>query len=202
MSGLRRRLVLASTSPYRRALLERLRLPFEVARPRFEEVALPGRPAREEIERFAREKARSLAADLPDALVVGSDQGLVVGGRLVGKPGTPEGARRQLREQRGGTHELVTAIAVLDAATGELAEATDVHRLTFRRLTDAAIERYVELDQPLDCAGSFRIEALGIALFERVEGEDPSAIEGMGLVRLVDLLARFGVSPLDPGIAG
>lgn len=190
-----REIVLASTSRYRRELLGRLGLPFEAVAPPFVEDDRSGRP-RDIVETFALGKAESLRQAHPSALIIGSDQGLVAGGRLLGKPGTVEGACRQLAGLVGATHELVTTTCLLDAATGATGLATDVTRLTFRPLTPEAIARYVERDRPLDCAGSFRIESLGIALFERVETTDPTAIVGLGLVGLVDLLSAAGVEVL------
>jgi len=192
------RIVLASTSRYRHALMDRLQLPFETCAPPFEERVPPGAEPRPTIEAFARGKAQSLDPTYDDAFVIGSDQGLVTNdGEWLGKPGTVPAACAQLRHLAGGTHALVTAVAVWHAASETLHEATDVTRLHFRALTDAEIESYVRLDAPLDCAGSFKIESLGIMLFERVDGDDPTAIMGLPLIRLRALLEAQGVRVLD-----
>lgn len=189
-------LVLASESRYRRELMARLRLPYRALSHRIEERPDPALPPRGQVEKLAREKAESLRDVVLDGLVIGSDQGLVHGPRLLGKPGTPEAACAQLESLAGGVHDLVTAVAVLDVPTGRLETHTEVYRLVFRALSSAEIASYVALDQPLDCAGSFRIESLGVALFEAIEGSDPTGIMGLPLIPLVGLLARFGVSPL------
>jgi septum formation protein len=192
-----RRLILASQSPYRRELMDRLRLPYEAAPHGLdEERPDPSLHPRDQVPKLAREKAESLRQRLGDGLVIASDQGLVRGDELLGKPGSAERACEQLEALAGGTHDLVTAVAVLDVPTGRLAEHTEIYRLRFRALSDAEIRRYVALDQPLDCAGSFRIESLGVALFEGIDGTDPTGIMGLPLIHLVGLLARFGVSPL------
>lgn len=191
-------IVLASTSPYRRALLERLKIPFTVMAPHIDEeaakrtIAAPEALARH----LAREKAKSLAARVPAALIIGSDQVVDVDGETLGKPGTAELAASQLIWLSGREHRLVTAVAVHDAATGRTEEAVDVHRMRLRGLTEAEIRRYVAKDRPLDCAGSYRIESLGIALMERISGEDFTAVIGLPLMRVVDLLARFDIHVL------
>jgi septum formation protein len=197
-----RRLVLASTSPYRRDLFARLGLPFEVAAPDFEESELkktglaPGALALA----LARAKARSLAARFPDALAIGADQVAEVGGERLGKPGSEEAARAQLARLEGREHRLYTAVAVHDAASGRTADALDVHRVLLRSLSAAEIADYVARDRPLDCAGSYRIESLGIALMERVSGDDFTAVIGLPLTRVVALLGEFGVRTLGSGV--
>ena len=194
------RLVLASTSPYRRALIERLGLAVEARAPDLDERAVERSfgplPTPELAGRLAVAKARSLAASCPDALLLGADQIAEVDGERLHKPGTEEAARAQLRRLAGRSHRLVTAVAVLRAADGRVETAVDVHELTMRPLSDAAIERYVARDRPLDCAGAYRIESLGIALFERTSGHDFTAIIGLPLTVLVTLLGRFGVDVL------
>lgn len=194
------RLVLASTSPYRRALIERLGLQVETMAPDFDERAaeealgplLTSQLAAE----LALGKARSLAASCPDALIIGADQIAEIDGEHLHKPGTEEAAAAQLRRLAGKTHHLVTAVTVLRAGDLRSETAVDVHALTMRPLSDDAIARYVARDRPLDCAGSYKIESLGIALFERTSGDDFTAIVGMPLTILVTLLARFGVDVL------
>lgn len=197
------RIVLASTSPYRRELIQRLGLAVESAAPSFDEEAgkkaNEGLPPEEMVAELARGKARSLEEAFPDALIIGSDQAAEVDGKLLGKPGTEEAARAQLRLLAGREHRLLTAVAIFEPRTGRLEEALDVHRLWVRELSDEAIASYVRRDQPLDCAGSYRVEALGIALFDRLSGDDFTAIIGLPLTRVVALLERFGVRVLEGG---
>lgn len=194
------RLVLASTSPYRRALIERLGLHVETMAPDFDEraaeEALGPLTTSQLAAALALGKARSLAASCPDALIIGADQIAEIDGEHLHKPGTPEAAAAQLRRLAGKTHHLVTAVTVLRASDLRSETAVDVHALTMRPLSDDAIARYVARDRPLDCAGSYKIESLGIALFERTTGSDFTAIVGMPLTILVTLLARFGVDVL------
>jgi len=186
-------LVLASTSPYRRELLARLRLPFSCEKPGVDEDAakrtLPDPAA--VVAELARQKARAVAVRLPDAIVIGSDQGACLDGTMLDKPGTAANAIAQLTALAGRTHELRTAVAIVHA--GGLVEWTDVTRLTMRALAREEIERYVAAEQPLDCAGSHKIEGLGIALFERIESEDQTAIQGLPLLRLAAELRRLGL---------
>jgi septum formation protein len=195
------KIVLASTSPYRRELIQRLGLAVESAAPAFDEEA--GKkanewlPPEEVVAALARGKAKSLA--YPDALIIGSDQAAEVDGKLLGKPGTEEAARAQLKLLAGREHRLLTAVAIFEPRTGRLEEALDVHRLSVRALSDEAIANYVRRDKPLDCAGSYRVEALGIALFDRLSGDDFTAIIGLPLTRVVALLERFGVQVLEGG---
>ncbi|HZF49494.1 MAG TPA: nucleoside triphosphate pyrophosphatase [Polyangiaceae bacterium] len=195
------RIVLASTSRYRRELIQRLGLGVESAAPAFDEEAekkaLEALSPEALVASLARGKARSLGEAYPDALIIGSDQAAEVDGELLGKPGTEEAARAQLRLLSGREHRLLTAVAVFEPRTGRLEEALDVHRLSVRALSDEAIARYVRLDRPLDCAGSYRVEALGIALFDRLSGDDFTAIIGLPLTRVVALLDRFGVRVLE-----
>jgi septum formation protein len=193
------RVVLASTSPYRRQLLDKLGVRYQAAAPPYEERRDLSLDPMAQVERHAAGKAQSLGSAFPEALVIGSDQGLIADGELLGKPGTEEGARAQLRRLSGRRHRLVTALALWDAPAQRLTGCTEVHDLTFRDLTDAQIADYVRRDQPLDCAGSFKIEALGVALFRHIEGNDPSAIIGMPMMKLVTLLEAAGVAVLGGG---
>lgn len=196
------RIVLASTSRYRKELVLRLGLDVETRAPdldeRAVEASMEGRSTEEIALALALGKARSLAAACPGALVVGADQIAEVDGERLHKPGTADRAKEQLHKLAGRTHRLVTAVAVVQAIESASREesAVDVHRLTMRPLAAPAIARYVERDQPLDCAGSYRIEGLGIALFDRVEGTDFTAIIGLPLTVVVTLLSRFGVDVL------
>jgi septum formation protein len=193
---LRRRLVLASTSPYRRQLLERLHDPFEVAHPRVDETAQPGESPEALCLRLAIAKARAVAADFPDALIVGSDQVAELDGGALSKPGDHAHAVAQLRALRGRRIRFLTAVAVHDAAAGRTLSRVVPTEVAFRDYTDAAIERYLAIDRPYDCAGSAKSESLGIALIRSLSGDDPNALIGLPLIALVDLLAEHGAPVL------
>jgi len=197
MSPTRPRLVLASTSRYRRALLERLGLPFDVAAPEVPETPLAGERPPALAARLASAKARAVAARYPGAVVIGSDQVADLNGQALGKPGTEAVAREQLAAASGRAVVFHTAVAVIDA-TGREHTHTDLTTVRFRTLAPAEIARYVELDKPLDCAGSFRSEGLGIALFEAVETRDPSALIGLPLAWVATALRDSGLDPLAP----
>lgn len=195
-----RRVFLASTSRYRRALVERLGLGVELIEPPLDEELEKQRvgamhPSQLAVH-LARAKAESVRDVGSDALVIGGDQIAVVGDEVLHKPVTVEKAVAQLTKLSGVEHRLFTAVAVCDRATGVTESALDVHRLTMRRLTRAEIDDYARRDDALDCAGSYRIESLGIALFARVQGDDPTAVMGMPLTLLTELLSRFGVRVL------
>jgi septum formation protein len=189
-----RQLILASTSPYRRELLARLGVPFTCAAPPYvEEHDLAVAPEALVVE-LARRKAKSLAGQYPDALVLAADQVAEVDGELLTKPKTAERAVAQLLRLRGRSHRLLTGVVVLDTGSGRLEHALDVQVLEMRDVSDAQIEGYVAREQPLDCAGAYRIEGPGIALFASMQGTDYTGIIGLPLCRVVLLLARFGVS--------
>ena len=186
------RLVLASTSRYRRELLERLRLSFDVARPDVDETASPGESPRNLAIRLAQAKACAVATQLADdAWALGSDQVAEVEGRALGKPGGRAAAIAQLDSMSGRIVRFHTALCLAhaDGRTGADIDLTEVH---FRALTDAEIERYVDAEQPFDCAGSFKSEGLGIALFERIDNRDPSALVGLPLIATCMLLRKAG----------
>lgn len=194
------RLVLASTSPYRRELLERLEIPFEVAAPAFDESASRHRFAELEDEAFALElargKARSLSSAYPDAWILAADQIAVMPGPprvLLEKPGREDVAIDQLMALSGGTHRLVTGVVLAAPGAGHLRETLDVHRLTVRHLSRAEVEAYVRRHRPLDCVGAYRIEDAGIKLFERIEGEDHTGIVGLPLIAVCRLLREAGL---------
>jgi MAF protein len=192
-----RTLVLASSSPYRRELLERLGWPFVTADPGVNEAAEVGESAAMLVTRLAKAKARALASRYPQSVIIGSDQMAVLDGVALGKPGTSERAERQLREASGRRVEFLTGLCVLEAATGASAAVCEPYAVHFRELSDAEIRNYVRLEQPLDCAGSFKSEGLGVALFERFEGNDPTALIGLPLIQLTRLLRQFGVDVLN-----
>lgn len=189
----RRRLVLGSTSRYRRDLLARLGLPFESDAPLADETPQPGESPRELALRLARAKAREVAARHPEAVVIGSDQVAELDGEALGKPGSHERARQQLRRMSGRHVLFHTAVAVCCRATGfERAELAEV-RVQFRPLTDEEIERYLHAEQPYDCAGSAKSEGLGIALLEAIHSDDPTALIGLPLIRTTRLLRAAGL---------
>jgi septum formation protein len=189
-------LVLASTSPYRRELLARLGLPFEVANPQTDESPLPEEPPSAMALRLSEAKARAVAAEYPNALVIGSDQVAELNGRIFGKPGSHERAVAQLKELSGRTVNFFTGLCLLDTRTGQ-AEVRGVPTLVgFRELTDFEIESYLRREPAYNCAGSAKSEGLGIALLDRIEGTDPNALVGLPLIALCDLLRRHGVSIL------
>jgi len=186
-------LILASSSPYRRSLLARLRLPFEVRAPGVNEAALPGEAARDTALRLAQEKARVVAAECPAALVIGCDQVAALDAAAIGKPGTHANAVAQLKAMRGRNVHFHTALALLNAATGALQSAEVPTTVRFRNYDDAEIERYLIAERPYDCTGSARIEGLGIVLIESVESADPSALIGLPLIKLAAMLRKEGV---------
>lgn len=188
-----KKLVLASASTYRRGLLERLGVPFEAVPHRADEAAAGpvGESVVERAVRLAREKAESVRARYPEAFVLGSDQIADLDGDALSKPGDAATARAQLARLSGRTHRLSTAVCLL-YPNGTAFEHADVHRMTMRPLSNAALRRYVEADQPLDCAGSYKIEAQGIALFSKIEGADHTAIVGLPLLTVAEWLARAG----------
>ncbi|MEP7140538.1 MAG: Maf family nucleotide pyrophosphatase [Caldimonas sp.] len=191
-----RRLVLASTSRYRRELLERLRLPFDVVAPGVDEAPREQEAPAETALRLALAKADAVAADDGEAVVIGSDQVAELDGRGLGKPGDHGRATAQLRAMRGRTVVFQTAVAVVCRATGFRDAQLAAVAVRFRDLSDAEIERYLRTETPYDCAGSAKIETLGIALVERCESDDPTALIGLPLIRTCALLRRAGIDPL------
>ena len=191
--SLPRPLVLASTSRYRRELLQRLQLPFAVAAPQVDETPLPDEAPRALALRLALAKAQAVAAQQPGALVIGSDQVADLAGRSLGKPGSHERAVQQLRQMRGQTVVFHTALAVVCLEAGfEQADVAPV-RVRFRDLHDDEIERYLHAEQPYDCAGSAKSEGLGISLLEAIDSDDPTALIGLPLIRTCAMLRAAGV---------
>lgn len=186
-------IVLASSSPYRRSLLARLRLPFEVRTPAVEETALPAEAARDTALRLAQAKARAVAAECPAALIIGCDQLATLDGAVIGKPGTHANAVAQLKAMRGRSVLFHTALALLNAATGALQSAEVPTTVRFRNCDDSEIERYLVAERPYDCTGSARIEGVGIVLVESVASADPSALIGLPLIALAAMLRNEGV---------
>jgi septum formation protein len=191
-----RPLVLGSTSPYRRELLSRLKLAFETAVPEVDETPLPDEPPLELACRLALAKARAVAVQFPEAVVIGSDQVADLAGEPLGKPGTHERAVAQLRRMRGQTVMFHTAVAVVCAASGfEQLEVGPV-RVTFRNFSDAEIESYLLAEQPYDCAGSARSEGLGVALLDAIDSDDPTSLVGLPLIRTCRMIRAAGVKVL------
>ena len=191
-----RQLILGSTSRYRRELLGRLRLPFNVVSPEVDETALPGELPAALALRLALAKAHAVAQQHPSAVVIGSDQVADLAGEAIGKPGTHERAVAQLRRMRGRSVVFQTAVAVVCTTTGYSGSALVPVTVRFRQLADAEIEHYLRLEQPYDCAGSAKAETLGIALLDAIESDDPTALIGLPLIKTCALLRGAGIDPL------
>jgi len=189
-----RRLVLASTSRYRKELLERLGIPFQVAAPHADERALSGEDAADTALRLAQLKAQSVRAAHRDALIIGSDQVATSAGHLLNKPGDHATAVRQLRSVSGKSADFHTAVVLLDAANGAVQSRVVPCRVFFRQMDDKRIERYLHREKPYDCAGSAKVEGLGIALIARIDTEDPTSLIGLPLIALTEMLERAGVA--------
>ncbi|MBX3606804.1 MAG: septum formation protein Maf [Piscinibacter sp.] len=194
----RPRLILASTSRYRRELLERLRLPFETIAPAVDEAPLPGESPARLAERLARAKAAAVAAIHRDAVVIGSDQVADLDGVPIGKPGTHERAVAQLRSMRGRAVVFHTAVSVQHADSGFERNVRVPVTVRVRSLRDDEIEHYLRAEQPYDCAGSAKAETLGIALLDAIESDDPTALVGLPLIRTSAMLREAGIDPLAP----
>lgn len=192
-----RQLVLASTSPYRKQLLQQLGLPFVTASPLFFEELDQSVAPELLVKHLALHKAESLRKHFPEALIIGADQVFVdARRRVLGKPGSPEQAIEQLRAMAGRSHTFYTGLAVCDAAGETVATAFDTFTVTLRELGDEQIRTYVERENPVDCAGSFKIEGLGIALMERLQGDDYTTLIGLPLIKLTRMLEEFGIQVL------
>ena len=189
-------IILASTSKYRRELLTRLGLPFEIASPDVDETALPNEAPKDTARRLAEAKARAIAARFPQAIVIGSDQVAVLDGLPLGKPGNHGNAVRQLKAMRGKEVAFHTALCLCHAASDRTETRVVPYYVRFRVYSDAEIERYLQREQPYDCAGSARSEGLGIALIAAMRGDDPNALIGLPLIALTEMLAAHGVSVL------
>lgn len=192
-----RPLILGSTSPYRRELLQRLRLPFEVVRPEVDETPHAGELPMALAQRLAMEKALAVARQHPQAVVIGSDQVADLDGEPLGKPGSHERAVAQLQRMSGHTVVFQTAVAVVCIESGFAEQALAQVKVQFRQLSDAAIETYLRAEAPYDCAGSAKSEGLGIALLERIDNQDPSALVGLPLIHTCRLLRAAGVPLLN-----
>lgn len=186
------KLVLASTSPYRKTLLEKLQLPFETVSPEIDETSLPDESPEQLVARLAESKAKAAAAKFSHALIIGSDQVAVVEGKIVGKPGNHDNAVAQLKRASGKRVVFLTGLCVYNTASQRSQVEVVPFSVVFRQLTETQIEHYLQREQPYNCAGSFKSEGLGIALFERLEGDDPNTLIGLPLIRLVRMLENEG----------
>lgn len=187
--------ILASQSPYRRAQLENFGVKFSAVKPKVDESALKktGPPDLIDLTVYlARAKAESLVKDYPQAIIIGSDQIAEIDGRRLDKPGSYEQAKQQLQTLQGRTHRLITSLAVVHK--GQMETRTDITKIQMRELDETSIETYLKLDQPFDCAGSYKIEKAGLSLVDRLFTEDPSAIQGLSLIGLTKALASLGIS--------
>ena len=189
-------LVLASSSPYRIKILRQLCLPFETFPPHIDETPKANEDTEEYVRRLSLDKARAVAARFPDSLVIGSDQACTLNGLILGKPGSEDAAFKHLKLCSGNWVEFHTGLALVNTRTSKETAVVEKFRVRFRTLTDSEIRAYIRLDDPLDCAGSFRAEALGISLFEAMEGSDYNTLLGLPLIALVSLLREEGVNPL------
>lgn len=191
-----RRLILASTSPFRQELLARLELPFEIRTPAVDETPRPGEDAATLTVRLAEAKACAVAAREASALVIGSDQVAVLAGEILGKPGAHDQAAAQLSKAAGNSVEFLTGLCLIDSLSGRIQRDVIPFRVVFRQLSAQQIENYLRREEPYQCAGSFKSEGLGIALFERLEGADPTSLIGLPLIRLIQMLEAEGVAVL------
>ncbi len=189
-------LYLASTSVYRRALLQKLTTQFSCVKPEVDESPLPDETAEALVNRLALAKAKAVAATLSAGLVIGSDQVAVFQGEILGKPHTVANAEAQLRRFSGQAVTFLTGLTVVNAATGKVQQAIEPFVVHFRDLSTAEIRHYVAREQPLDCAGSFKSEGLGIALFDKLQGDDPNSLIGLPLIRLLAMLRDEGLNLL------
>lgn len=188
-------LILASTSLYRRQLLEKLQLPFEAVAPPYEETAIPGESPRDRALRLAQGKALSLAAQYPDHLIIGSDQvAFLPPDTILSKPGNLENAQAQLEACSGKAVSFYTGLCLYNSASKNLHLDADEFQVHFRRLDQRQILRYLQRERPFDCAGSFKSEGLGISLFSKLSGRDPNSLIGLPLILLVDFLQREGIA--------
>ena len=184
--------MLASSSSFRKQLLQRIGIDFETAAPEVDETPLPGEPPAELVKRLSEAKARAIGKSR-QGLIIGSDQVATIGDDILGKPGSHENAVAQLRKLSGNLVTFQTGLCLLDSTTNETQIDIIPFRVQFRRLDEQHIERYLCADQPYSCAGSFKSEGLGITLFERMQGDDPTALIGLPLIRLTSMLAQAGL---------
>jgi MAF protein len=186
-------LVLGSSSPFRRELLEKLRLPFVTHAPEIDETRRDGEPPEVLVTRLAEAKARAVAATYPDALIIGSDQVACIDEHILGKPRNRANAVAQLEQASGRTVTFYTSLCLLNAKADRIQVVCEPFRVHFRRLNELQIARYLDAEQPFNCAGSFKSEGYGITLFERLDGADPNALIGLPMIQLVKMLTNEGI---------
>lgn len=191
-------LILASTSPFRQKLLERLNLTFQVYRPEVDETPLPGEPANQLVERLSINKARAAKNHFDSGLVIGSDQVCTIGDEILGKPGNHKNALRQLKLASGKTVNFLTGLCLYDIDSGHEQSLVEPFGVVFRPLTDQQIEHYLEIEQPYQCAGSFKSEGFGITLLEKFIGNDPNTLVGLPMIQLIKLLHNRSINILCP----
>ncbi len=191
------KLVLGSTSAFRKTLLERLHIDFVCDAPDIDETPLENEPVEEMVIRLAIAKAQAISARHPDSLIIGSDQSAVLNGEKLSKPGNFENAFKQLTRASGQKITFQTGLCLLNSATGNIQSTCVPYTVVFKTLTPTMIKNYLHKEEPYNCAGSFKSEALGIALFERFEGSDPNSLIGLPLIELVNFLENEGFSILD-----
>jgi septum formation protein len=187
-------LVLASTSPFRKSVLEKLGLPFDCHAPEVDEAPQPHETPAQLVERLSIAKAQAVAAHLQQGLVIGSDQVAVIDDEILGKPGNHENAVAQLERASGKTVTFLTGLALVNAESGAIQAEVVPFKVVFRQLTQPQIVNYLNAEQPYNCAGSFKSEGLGIALFDRLEGDDPNILIGLPLIRLIRMLEKEGMT--------
>ena len=188
------KLVLASTSPFRKELLQRLGIPFNTASPDIDEAALPDETPEQLVARLSEQKAKAVSAQFSDTLVIGSDQVATLDNNIIGKPGNHENAAKQLRNASGRELVFYTGLCLLNTRTGNTQVDVINFNVTFKKLTDQQIDNYLKKEQPYNCAGSFKSEVLGVALFEKMEGNDPSSLIGLPLICLTGMLENEGIN--------
>lgn len=198
MSSYKHRIILASSSPYRKALLQKILSHFRCLAPDIDETPIAGETVEDLVKRLSLVKAQALAESHSDSVVIASDQSAALDGHPLSKPGNFENAFQQLKQQQGKRITFYTGLVVYDPATDHYHQAMDQTHVHFRTLSDVQIERYLRIEQPYNCAGSFKSEGLGVILFDKLQTEDPSALIGLPLIQLIKILEQIGISlPLE-----
>lgn len=187
------RLILASSSPFRKAILDKINLPYAAVSPDIDETRFESETPQHYVARLSREKAEALRAEYPDALIIGSDQTAIINGKTIGKPGNFDNAFRQLSDASGRKITFLTGLTLLNSSNGVCETEVIPFHVHFRTLTPTMIENYLKAEQPYNCAGSFKAEGLGIALFDRLEGDDPNTLIGLPLIHLIRMLEKQGL---------
>ena len=191
------KIILASSSPYRAALLKKLCIPFECMAPQIDETMLAGESVEQQVSRLAHLKAQALVSQFSDAFIIGSDQLASHQGRALGKPGNFNAALKQLSDLQGQRVEFHTGLCLLKSSTGEQQTIVENFAVEFKQLSTKQLQRYLTIEQPFDCAGSFKSEGLGITLFERLDGRDPNTLIGLLLIALIELFAHWHIDLFD-----